>query len=26
VKHRADGGETHLNSCILLCWYHHRSG
>jgi hypothetical protein len=24
VKHWADGGQTSLNNCLLLCHYHHR--
>jgi HNH endonuclease len=24
VRHKADGGPTSVNDCILLCWYHHQ--
>ncbi len=24
VRHKADGGPTSVNGCILLCWYHHQ--
>jgi hypothetical protein len=24
VKHKARGGKTSLNDCVLLCFYHHQ--
>jgi hypothetical protein len=24
VRHKADGGQTNLRNCILLCFYHHQ--
>ncbi len=24
VKHKANGGQTSLTGCVLLCWYHHQ--